>query len=245
MAFTKTPCYEKLRLAVSNNHIIVSRTEKHAHWRVSLGIVSLRKPSEESLRRFLAEQANLPFSYSAVGATSKTVPGGYVVDRTRIKLGEGRVVFESSKTSLQHWQQFRLGWVEPWPPQTPLEPGKLVAIMGWALGLWWLNSCRIVYTVDESGPITTFGFAYGTLPGHLESGEERFLIEWDRKTDTVWYDIMAFSRPNHFLARFGYPLVRAKQKRFGRDSAASMFRAVNGSSVLPEISQISDFTVSE
>ena len=52
--------------------------------------------------------------------------------------------------------------------------------MGRAIGLWWLNACRIVYVVDESGPISKFGFAYGTLPGHVESGEERFLIEWDR-----------------------------------------------------------------
>jgi uncharacterized protein (UPF0548 family) len=84
-----------------------------------------------------------------------------------------------------------------------------------------------VYVVDESGPISKFGFAYGTLPGHVESGEERFLIEWDRADDSVWYDILAFSRPNHILIRLGYPIVRRTQKRFGRDSAASMLRAVS------------------
>lgn len=205
-----------------------------------MGIVSIRKPSGESLRQFIAEQANLPFSYSAVGATANTPPADHIVDRTRIKLGAGQSVFESAKIALQRWQQFQLGWVEAWPPETPLEAGQVVAIMGWAMGLWWLNSCRIVYTVDESGPITKFGFAYGTLPGHLESGEERFLIEWDRGTDTVCYDILAFSRPNHFWARLGYRIVRGKQKRFGRDSAASMFRAVNGSSMMPEICQSTD-----
>jgi uncharacterized protein (UPF0548 family) len=146
-------------------------------------------------------------------------------------------VFHYAKAALQRWEQFRLGWVEAWSPVTPLESGQVVAIMGWAVGFWWLNSCRIIYTVDESGPITKFGFGYGTLPGHVESGEERFLIEWDRDTDKVWYDILAFSRPNHFLTRLGYPLVRRTQKRFGRDSAASMFRAVNSVSPLPEVSQ--------
>ena len=77
------------------------------------------------------------------------------------------------------------------------------------------------------GPIGKFGFAYGTLPGHVESGEERFLVEWDRGDDGVWYDILAFSRPNHILTRLGYPVVRRLQKRFGRDSAASMLRAVH------------------
>ena len=205
-----------------------------------MGMLSLKKPSAETLRQLVKEQANLPFSYSAVGATAQTPPAGYVVDRTRIELGVGQSVFQSAKVALQHWEQFRLGWVEAWSPETPLEPGQVVAIMGWAVGLWWLNSCRIVYTVDESGPITKFGFAYGTLPGHVESGEERFLIEWDRDADTVWYDILAFSRPNHFLTRLGYRLVRRSQKRFGRDSAAAMFRAVNASLVMPEVCQSTD-----
>jgi uncharacterized protein (UPF0548 family) len=94
------------------------------------------------------------------------------------------------------------------------------------VGVWWLNACRIVYAVDEAGPISKFGFAYGTLPGHVESGEERFLVEWDRGDDAVWYDILAFSRPHHVLTRLGYPVVRRLQRRFGRDSAAAMLRAV-------------------
>ncbi|QDV30302.1 hypothetical protein Spb1_22310 [Planctopirus ephydatiae] len=202
-----------------------------------MGMLSFQKPPVESLRRFVAGQAAHDFSYPAVGATATTTPAGFDVDRTRIELGAGESVFHSAKAALKRWEQFRLGWVEVWSPETPLEPGQVVAIMGWTLGFWWLNSCRIIYTVDEQGPITKFGFAYGTLPGHVESGEERFLIEWDQATDKVWYDILAFSRPNHFLTRLGYPLVRRSQKRFGRDSAASMFRAVNSASPLPEVCQ--------
>jgi uncharacterized protein (UPF0548 family) len=80
--------------------------------------------------------------------------------------------------------------------------------------------------VDETGPVSRFGFAYGTLPDHAGTGEERFLIEWNREDNSVWYDILAFSRPNHFLTRLGYPLVRRTQKRFGRESAAAMQCAV-------------------
>lgn len=116
--------------------------------------------------------------------------------------------------------------------------GGAVAIMAWAAGLWTLNCCRIVYVVDELSPIRKFGFAYGTLPGHVEIGEELFKIEWDQSTNTVWYDILAFSRPNHFLTRLVYPLVRRTQKRFGWNSAAAMFRSVNSTSPLPEIRQI-------
>ena len=189
-------------------------------------MLSLRKPSGDALRSFLAAQRELPFTYAAVGATAETPPAGYVVDRTRIKLGEGEPVFRSAIAALRRWKQFNLGWVEAWPSDTPIQPGEVVAVMGRAVGVWWLNACRVVYSVDEGGPISKFGFAYGTLPGHVESGEERFLIEWDQRDDSVWYDILAFSRPHRYSARLGYPVVRRLQKRFGRDSAAAMLRAV-------------------
>jgi uncharacterized protein (UPF0548 family) len=189
-------------------------------------MLSLRKPSAEALRPFLESQRELPFTYEAVGATAGTPPAGYVVDRTRIRLGEGEPVFRSAIAALRRWGQFRLGWVAAWPSDTPIRPGEAVAVMGRAVGVWWLNACRVVYAVDEAGPISKFGFAYGTLPGHVESGEERFLVEWDRGDNAVWYDILAFSRPNHALTRLGYPVVRRLQRRFGRDSAASLRRAV-------------------
>ena len=76
------------------------------------------------------------------------------------------------------------------------------------------------------------------LPGHVESGEERFQVEWNRSDDTVWYDILAFSRPNHVLTRLGYPIVRRIQKKFARDSATAMQLAVkrlSGSNQQPHI----------
>jgi len=203
-------------------------------------MLSLRKPSAESICRFLHEQVKLTYTYAAVGATATTPPSGFVVDRTRVRLGEGEAVFRSAFSALQRWDQFQLGWVEAWSPDTPIKSGEVVAIMGRAIGMWWLNSCRIIYVVDEVRPICKFGFAYGTLPGHVQSGEERFLIEWNQHDNSVWYDIMAFSRPNHFLARLGYSVVRRKQKRFGRESAAAIFKAVNRASVMPEVCQSTD-----
>ena len=57
--------------------------------------------------------------------------------------------------------QFHTGWVDVWPSDTPIQKGEIVAVMGRAIGLWWLNACRIVYVVDETGPVSKFGFAYG------------------------------------------------------------------------------------
>lgn len=191
-------------------------------------MLSLRKPSAETIRRFLLEQAKLGFTYSAVGATAGNPPAGYVVDHTRIKLGDGEQVFEAAKGALRRWDQFRLGWLEASPAETPIQSGAVVAVVARAISLWWLNACRIVTVVDEAGAVSRFGFAYGTLPDHAGTGEERFLVELDRSDNSVWYDILAFSRPNHLLARLGYPMVRRTQKRFGRESAAAMQRVVSG-----------------
>lgn len=183
---------------------------------------SLRRPSAQQIRRFIDAQRTLDFTYHGVGSTAGTPPAGYVVDRTRAQLGSGEHVFRRAQAALAAWRHFELGWLHASLPHTPLETGQVVAVTAHLGPVRWLNACRIVYLIDESTPIRRFGFAYGTLPDHAESGEERFLLEWDPRDDSVWYDILAFSRPRHVLARLGYPAVRWMQKRFGRDSAAAM-----------------------
>jgi uncharacterized protein (UPF0548 family) len=189
-------------------------------------MTSLRRPSAATVREFLAAQAKLDFTYKAVGATASLPPADYVVDHTRIKLGEGNEVFTRAKDALGRWEHFRLGWVEAWPPETPIQAGELVAVVAHRLGVWWLSACRVVYVVDAPGSVCQYGFAYGTLPDHAESGEERFLIEWDRASGEVWYDVLAFSRPQWLLTHLGHRYMRSLQKRFGRESAAAMLRAV-------------------
>jgi uncharacterized protein (UPF0548 family) len=189
-------------------------------------MLSLRRPTARTISKFLTAQAKLGLTYSAVGATAALPPEGYTVDHTRIKLGEGEEVFSAAQAALGRWDQFRLGWVEAWSPETPIATGAIVAVIARLLGLWWLNACRVVYVVDEEEPIRRFGYSYGTLPDHAETGEERFLIEWDRASGAVWYDILAFSRPHQLMTWLGYPYMRRVQKRFGRGSAAAMVRAV-------------------
>ena len=75
--------------------------------------------------------------------------------------------------------------------------------------------------IEEEKPLRRFAFAYGTLPEHAESGEERFQVEW-KDDDSVWYDIFAFSRPNQLFSRMAYPYVRCKKKQFARESTLGM-----------------------
>jgi len=188
--------------------------------------VLLRKPSAAKIEAFIESQAKLDLTYNGIGTTATQPPTGYVVDRTRIRLDAGHAAFLAGQAALRAWEHFNLGWLTLCWPDTPLLPGQVVAVLGRACGLWSLNACRIVYTVDEQGPVERFGFAYGTLPEHIESGEERFSVEWNKADNSVWYDIVAFSRPNWLAARIGYPLVRRMQRQFRRDSAAAMRRAI-------------------
>ena len=85
--------------------------------------------------------------------------------------------------------------------------------------LWSMNISRIMEVVDSP---TRFGFLYATTAVHVEEGQERFVIEFDTESRSVLYLIEAISRPRHILARIGYPLSRAMQRRFARDSHARM-----------------------
>ncbi|MCY7327336.1 MAG: DUF1990 domain-containing protein [Saprospiraceae bacterium] len=184
---------------------------------------ALFAPTVAQTQAFLTTQTPLPFSYPGVGSTRQaTAPVGFNHDFNTIELGQGEAVWAAAKTAIRQWRMFPAGWTNIHPVNTPICAGEVVAMTVRSLGIWWLNSCRIVYVLDND---RQFGFAYGTLPGHVERGEELFLVE-RLDDDRVIYSIRAFSQPRHWLARLGYPVARAFQRRFVRDSKAAMLQAV-------------------
>lgn len=188
----------------------------------------LKKPSQDRIRTFRALQCLQPFSYREVGSSQGQAPDGYDFDRSRTRLGTGRAVFQAACGALKQWRMFPSPWTEIHPANTPVRTGNVVVVLAHVFGLWWMNACRIVYVVEETEPVRSFGFAYGTLPGHVESGEERFTVQWDQD-DVVWYDLRAFSRPHYWPVRLCYRLTRRLQKRFVVESHASMLQAVTES----------------
>jgi uncharacterized protein (UPF0548 family) len=188
--------------------------------------MQLFRPTSDNVQRFLAQAAQAEFSYPHAGATRGELPAGYVVDRTQVRLGSGQAMMQAARRALSEWKHFELGWLRAAEPRPSLAPGAVVAVQAHIGGFWWLNACRIVYLIDEANELgERFGFAYGTLPTHAEQGEERFQVVWNRAEDSVHYEILAFSRPRHLLARLFYPWTRRVQRQFGRDSTAAMVRA--------------------
>lgn len=174
----------------------------------------ISEPTDSDVAKFISSQRNLDFTYAEIGATNAKPPAGYTIDNSRVPLGNGERIYRAAVAILKEWRQFDLGWLSVVPRGVQTEVGEIVAVKARALGTWSLNATRVIYLIDEP---KRFGYAYGTLPGHIECGEERFLIEW-LTDDSVWYDILAFSRPRHPLVRASYPLARMLQKKFARES---------------------------
>ena len=192
-------------------------------------MILLRKPSDVRIRVFLEDQRPLPFSYPDVGASRDGAPHGYGVNQHRGRLGEGLEAYALAVQAIRHWKMYETGWTTLCWPEAPISEGTVIGVLGRHLGFRSLNACRIAYTIEEVGPsLKRYGFAVGTLPGHMERGEERFTVEWHAADDSVYYDLFAFSLPAHPLARAAPPLARMIQRRFARDSLQSMKAAVGG-----------------
>ena len=82
--------------------------------------------------------------------------------------------------------------------------------------------CRVVYVIDEPD---IRGFAYGTLPGHPECGEERFVVRYDPDTSAVYAEVSAFSRPATWWSKAGGPFVTAAQRLIAKRYVRGIGRA--------------------
>jgi uncharacterized protein (UPF0548 family) len=158
-------------------------------------------------QRNVATLAGRAFNYSNVGATVGELPAGYDhIRRTRV-IGHGDGVFEAASAALLSWELHRRSGLSVSAASAVATAGEDV-LLGFAVG--WLRlfiPCRVVYIVDEA---TQRGFAYGTLAGHPESGEERFIVALGADGE-VTTEVSAFSRPALWWPRLGSPVSRRVQ----------------------------------
>ena len=192
-------------------------------------MIRLRRPSEEEIGACLGS-SDVPFSYSEVGATAdfaslESLEVSYDVDRNQFSLGTGRDLFERARSSLMSWRHFDIPWLELYGAKEQVSSGHVVATLTRAAAIWYLNPCRVVYTEGTSDSASDAAFAYGTLPGHVERGEERFRVHFNPITDQVTYEVVAFSRPAILLSKIGHRWVRRIQKRFVASTAEALARA--------------------
>jgi uncharacterized protein (UPF0548 family) len=147
-----------------------------------------------------------PFTYEAVGATVSARPPGFDwLERSATLV---RRDFDAVSADLLMWRLHERAGLRVQASESPL---KLDTVVLMYLGLRRAAirlPCRVAYVINEP---QLRGFAYGTLPGHPEAGEERFVLQ-QHSDETISIAITAFSRPTSRLARLGGPRTRKVQE---------------------------------
>lgn len=187
---------------------------------------TLQRPKAAVIEQQIAAASRLPsfspqiLSLAGCLDPASRIPFGFTHDFRRSKRGNGNAAFSAAKLAFKRWTMFDIGWVRVANSLAPITVGQIVAVEVHALGLWSLNLSRITNTIDSA---TRFGFIYATTAAHVEQGQESFLLEFDPAGGDVYYDLEAISRPRNVLARAAFPITRAFQHRFARDSHERMY----------------------
>src|SRR4051794_8901616 len=149
-----------------------------------------------SLTAVLAEMQSAPLSYPEHRATAGPLPIGYSHLRRRTRVGAGPGALERAGDALHRWQMHSdAGLIVA--ADGPAQTGRTV-VLGLGRPLSLVLPCRVVWAIEEEH---RRGFAYGTLPGHPECGEESFVVERDAEGE-IWLEVTAFSKPGNTALRF-------------------------------------------
>lgn len=166
----------------------------------------------------------MELTYTEVEGTRGVLPDGFHhVDR-KVVIGHGRAAYSAASTALTSWEMHRGSGLRVTADSATADVGSTVV-----MGLGPIRiPCRVVYVVAEQNRT---GFAYGTLTGHPEQGEECFLVEYDGDGDenggVVYAHIIAFSRPGRWFTKLGGPLGRLVQRTFTGRYIAALRRSAN------------------
>ena len=159
------------------------------------------------------------FTYAEVGASARsgTVPGYWTVDRSA-RLGRGREVFDLARHRIRTWEMHRRAGIDVHSAAPTVDIDQDV-ILWFRWGPVRVGApCRVVYVIDEPNRV---GFAYGTLAGHPERGEEAFAVAIDADglvTARIW----GFSRPASVLGRLDAAAGHLVQRRILRRYLAGL-----------------------
>ncbi|MGY0231415.1 DUF1990 family protein [Longispora urticae] len=151
-------------------------------------------------------------SYAEVGATEHwPLPEGY--GHLRVRTALGPIDLDAATEDLFGWRMHRA------IPVGIATTGRAAPGLDVTVRLGFvLAPCRVVWTVEEPD---RRGWAYGTLAGHPEHGEESFVLERDGDGH-VWLTVTLFSRPAVWWARLAGPLVPVAQRVYAKRCAAAL-----------------------
>jgi uncharacterized protein (UPF0548 family) len=148
----------------------------------------------------------LPLTYPEVGATgAEHLPHGYHHISAAARIGDGRQRFERAADAVMRYGMQRGSAIRV---QASSDVAAVDTVLLVRLAVL-AAPCRVVYVVDEPD---RRGFAYGTLAGHPESGEELFSVRFDPADGAVYAHVRAFSRHAIWWSKAAAPLTLLAQR---------------------------------
>ncbi|MFF3627172.1 DUF1990 family protein [Streptomyces sp. NPDC002164] len=162
-------------------------------------------------------------TYPEVGATRLgPLPHGYHHLHHRARVGRGRADFEVAGAAVTGWGMHRRSGARISASAARAEPGAGVRVSLGVGPFRFTAPCRVVWTAYERERV---GFGYGTEVGHPECGEECFVVDL-ADDGSVWFTVMAFSRPAAWYSRLAGPLVPVVQRWYARRLGLALGRLV-------------------
>jgi uncharacterized protein (UPF0548 family) len=183
------------------------------------------RPSDlAAMERLVESVRQAQPTYPDVGATmAGGQPEGYHYHQHETILGHGFEAFGRAVRGLKAWEAHRGPGIRIFPKGQDITTGATVVVTLGSARVALAAPCRIVSVIDQE---TRWGFAYGTLPGHPEQGEEAFVVSL-APDGTVRFQIDAFSRPADPIVRLSGAIGRALQKGGTKGYLRSLRRYVD------------------
>jgi uncharacterized protein (UPF0548 family) len=157
-------------------------------------------------------------TYAEVGASVHLpLPNGYQHVRYRTRLGT--VSFDDAAEAVETFAMHRASGIRMLTSAPRAEKGVRVTVSLGVGPVRVLAPCEVVAIFADAD---RRGFAYGTLAGHPERGEEAFIVT--REAGVVFFEMRAFSRPARWFTRIGEPLAPYGQRLYAWNLARALRR---------------------
>jgi uncharacterized protein (UPF0548 family) len=180
------------------------------------GLIRFRRPPAHKLGSLLTSQRESQLSYATPGMTQGTPPLGYRVSSAEVDLGEGSDIFDAAVGHLRNWRVHAQS-LQTVIAKSQVTTGTTVILVARIFPIYVTMACRVVYTIDAEN---AWGFAYGTLPHHVEKGEEQFLVS--KVGQRVHFSVTGYSRAGHSLTVVAGPIGKRLQKTATERYVSSM-----------------------
>jgi uncharacterized protein (UPF0548 family) len=177
---------------------------------MELSGIYLGRRSPAELERLLRAAEQAEHNYGHVGSTIGDQAPPRVPDRRFELITDGTAA--SALRALRAWAPHRGINGRVVPDGAPIELGATVVVVVSPFLVEMAVPNRIVAVIDEADRT---GFAYGTLEGHAEAGEELFLAE-SLDDGRVRLSVRIQARPITWAARLASPLVSLLQRLAAR-----------------------------